>query len=308
MKISNTAWVCFALAVAAPAVHARTWTDATGKYTIEADLIAFDDDQVILQRKSDGALGSVELGKLCSDDQAYCGGKEAADAAAGVIDAPQTWTLKSGLQVPGRLVDYVRREVTMQRRRGKVYVNDRQFDNLPDVYKKIAPKVVGYYEKNRVDDEKKLTSWLVRRKGQPVTYTVDGVILELPSGDEYAVPFFLFSEQDLEVLRPGWEEWLAAAGEYDSQQDRSFELQSLAAAYKQDSEQRQQIARLQLGMQAVEAGMTSFWEVTLYPGPGVPGPPLWVLSPGRDSRTAGQGALARNPGYTLGPVRRVSRR
>lgn len=308
MKSSLFAWTALALAIGPAAADARTWTDKSGKYTLEADLIAFDDDQVILQRKSDGALGSVELGKLCDADREYCGGEEAAKAAAGVIEAPQTWHLKSGLKVPGRLVDYVRREVTMQRRRGKVYVNDRQFENLPDVYKKVAPKIVGYYEQNQVDDERKLTSWLVRRKGQPVTYTVDGVILELPSGDEYAVPFFLFSDEDLEVLRPGWEAWLAAAGEYDTQQDRSFELQSLAAAYKQDADQRQQIARLQLGMQAVEAGMTSIWEVTLYPGPGVAGPPLWVLSPGRDSRTAGQGALANNPGYTLGPVRRVSRR
>ncbi|MEN0111054.1 MAG: hypothetical protein AAF805_10050, partial [Planctomycetota bacterium] len=90
--------------------------------------------------------------------------------------------------------------------------------------------------------------------------------------------------------------------------DHGLELRSLAEAYRKDAAQRDRVARLQLGMQAIEAGVTSLWEVTLYPGPGVGGPPLWVASPGRDSRAATAAALARNPGYVAGPVRRVSRR
>ena len=58
-------------------------------------------------------------------------------------------------------------------------------------------------------------------------------------------------------------------------------------------------------MQAVEIGLTSLWEVTLYPQNG--GQPVWAVVPGRDSRTAQSNALAQNPGCTLGPVRRVSR-
>lgn len=295
------------LLLPASLASAREWFDVTGRYSIEAELIGFDDDQVILQRNADSELGSVPLEKLSQEDRDFLATKEAEMKAASLSGAPQSWTTRKGVQVPGRVVDYVQREVTIQRRRGKIYVNDRVFDNLPTVYKRIVPQLVGYFEENKVDDEKSLTSWLTHRKGQPQTYTVDGVILELDSGDEYAVPFFLFSDDDLAILQPGWEEWLAANGKYDQQQDMAFELQSAAAAYKQGAESRQRIAELQLGLQAVEVGLTTLWEVTLYPNNGA-GRPLWVVVPGRDSRTAQQNALAQNPGYSVGPVRRVSSR
>lgn len=293
------------LAGAADRTLGRTWTDDTGAYTIEADLVAFDDDQVILKRSSDGSLGSIDPTRLSEADLAYLQSEDAKAVAGEWADAPQTWTMRSGLKVPGRIVDFTQRQVTVQRRRGHVYVNDRRFENLPKIYKKIAPLVIGHFEGNAVSDEKSLTAWLVHRKGQPQTYTVDGVVLELESGDEYAVPFFLLSDADREVLQPGWEQWRAASGDYDTQQDHSFELQSLAAAYQRNAEQSQQIARLQLGMQAVDAGVTSLWEVTLYPAAG--GQPLWVVVPGRDSRVAQQTALQQNPGYRVGPARRVSR-
>lgn len=301
-----TCLLFLALAGTALPGHARTWTDATGRYTIEADVVAFDDDHVVLQRDSDNSLGSVPLAKLSDADREFLQSKEAKLAATAWSDDPQVWTTRAGLQVPGRVIEFVRREVTFKRRGGKVYVNGKRFDNLPPIYQKVAPMVVAYFEQNSVEDEPSLERWLVHRKGQPQSYSVDGVILELENGDEYAVPFFLFSEEDLAVLQPGWEEWLAAS-EYDTKRDRSLELQSLAAAYQRDSQQKQQIARLQLGLQAVDTGLTSVWEVTLYPGPGVGGPPQWVVVPGRDSRNAQQNALAQYPGYNIGPVRRVSR-
>ncbi|CAN0380562.1 unnamed protein product, partial [Ectocarpus sp. 4 AP-2014] len=141
----------------------------------------------------------------------------------------------------------------------------------------------------------------------PATYRCEGIVLEMRSGDEYAIPFFLLSEADLQVLQPSWEQWLASQGDYQSQSDVSEDLRALAAARQQDQEVTQQIARLQLAMQSATAGVTSLWEVTLYPGPGVAGTPLWVVVPGRDSRVATNNALTRNPGYTAGPVRRVSR-
>ena len=59
-------------------------------------------------------------------------------------------------------------------------------------------------------------------------------------------------------------------------------------------------------VQAVQAGVTSLWEVTLYPGrPGI-GPPLWVVMPGRNSGVAAEEAMASHPGYTVGPIRKVS--
>ena len=85
-------------------------------------------------------------------------------------------------------------------------------------------------------------------------------------------------------------------------------LQSLAAARSRDAQVQREIAMMQLKLQAVDAGLTSLWEVTLHPAAGNGGPPLWVVVPGRDSRQATETALQQNPGFIVGPVRRVSRR
>ena len=59
--------------------HARVWTDSTGKYSIEANLIAFNDTTVILQR-ADHQLGQVPIDRLSPADRDYLKGKEAGDA------------------------------------------------------------------------------------------------------------------------------------------------------------------------------------------------------------------------------------
>jgi hypothetical protein len=83
-------------------------------------------------------------------------------------------------------------------------------------------------------------------------------------------------------------------------------LRSLAAARYRDKLVQREIAMMQLKLQAIQAGVTSLWEVTLLPGAGQGGPPQWVVVPGRDSRQAIAAALQQNPGFVAGPVRRVS--
>jgi hypothetical protein len=63
---------------------------------------------------------------------------------------------------------------------------------------------------------------------------------------------------------------------------------------------------MNLNLQAIRAGLTSAWEVTLYPVPGNSSPPRWVVMPGRNSAQATAAALKNNPGFVVGPVRRVS--
>lgn len=308
MSIRPTALLLVVLAALAeaPLAEARSWSDTSGSYQVEAELVAMQDDSVILQR-ADHHLVEIEVATLSKEDRAYLSSEKAQLAAEKVAGQQQTWTTRGGLEIVGKAVEYVIKEVTIQRRRGKIYVNDRVLENLPDVYRKIVPRVVGHFEQKPIQDEAALKSWLIHRKGEPATYRCEGIVLEMRSGDEYAIPFFLLSEADLQVLQPSWEQWLASQGDYQSQSDVSEDLRALAAARQQDQEVTQQIARLQLAMQSVTAGVTSLWEVTLYPGPGVAGTPLWVVVPGRDSRVATNNALTRNPGYTAGPVRRVSR-
>src|SRR6185436_20483991 len=103
---------------------ARVWTDSTGKYSIEADLVAFNETTVILQR-ADHQLGQVAIDKLSQADRGYLKGKEAGDAVKKVSGATQTWTLRTGEKVLGRVAGFAQKPMTVQRRRGNIYVNDR---------------------------------------------------------------------------------------------------------------------------------------------------------------------------------------
>jgi hypothetical protein len=301
------------IALVTASASARVWTDATGQYKVEADLVAFNDQTVVLQRKDDKELGAVPIEKLSQTDQEFLKSKEAADAASKLTSAVQTWTLRDGTKLSGRMVGYARKDITLQRRRGKIYVNDRVFENLPEMYQLMVPKIVAQFERINRPDKDGLEAWLVRQKGLPRTFTLDGVIMEFENGDEYVIPFFFFSNEELQVLQPGWERWLTAhqGKKYDEQDNQAFLLQSAAAARQENEQLRRQIAMMQLNverlqtLQAVEAGLTSLWEVTLYPAAGNAGPPLWVVVPGRNSAEASNLALSQNAGYVAAGARKV---
>jgi hypothetical protein len=237
--------LCFVLSAQAAA---RTWSDSTGYYRVEADLIGFSETTVVLKKEKD-ELVAVPIARLSQEDRAYVQSKEAAEHSRRSADVMQTWTMASGLKVVGKVVDYGRREITVQRRRGKTYVNERLLDNLPEIYQRMLPKIVEHFEKTEIEDARELDSWVMGLRGKPRMFTCEGVILELENGDEYAVPFFLFSEDDLRVLRPGSERGLAGGADPADQEQESFLLQAQAQAYQQDRRVNQQIAVMQFQMQ-----------------------------------------------------------
>ncbi len=293
-------------AVFAALAYGRTWTDSTGYYRVEADLIGFSETTAVLKKENDH-LVAVPLAKLSEEDRAYLQSKDAAEVSRRSAGAMQTWSMASGLKVIGKVVDYGRRDITVQRRRGKTYVNERLLDNLPEVYQRMLPKIVSHFENTEVEGMPEFNSWVMRLRGEPRTFTCEGVILELENGDEYGVPFFLFSEDDLKILTPGWERWLAAGTDRANQEQESFLLQTQAQAYQQDQRVNQQIAMMQLQMQGYQAGLYDLWEVRLLPGSGVAGRPLSVVVPARDSRSAAAEAVRLNPGFVAGPVSKVMR-
>ena len=286
--------------------QARQWSDSSGNYSIEADLVAFNQDSVIIQR-ADKELASIPIADLSDADRQYLKSKEAIQTNSKRLDTLQTWTTKSGLKVLGKIVDYARGEVIIQRRRGKIYVNDTAYKNLPGVYQTMVMRVVAYLESMEIPDVKALEKWVRSLGGQPRSYILEGVTIELENGDEYSVPFFLLADKDQQVLKPGWDAWMNDREDYQKRQEHAFELQALSSAYHQNQAVDQRIAELNLNMQAIQAGLTSAWEVTLYPVEGNPNPPRWVITLGRNSRDATIAALRENPGYVEGPVRKVSR-
>jgi hypothetical protein len=285
----------------------RTWTDSTGNYKVEASLIAFNETTAVL-KKENHRLVAVPIDKLSKDDLAYLETKEAVESTRQAADRTQAWTMASGLKVIGRVVDYGRKDVTIQGRLGRIYVNDRLFENLPEVYQKAMCRIVSHFENITIRDKRDLKSWVTKLRGEPRTYTCEGVLLELENGDHYGVPFFLFADDDMKLLRPGWERWLAADKDRAKKEHESFLLRSQAQAYQQDQAANRQIAMMQLQMQAYQAGLFALWEVELFPGPGVAGAPLCVVVPGRDSRGAAIEAVRLNPGYAAGAVAKVRRK
>jgi hypothetical protein len=289
-----------------PAVDTRLWTDTSGHYQVEADLIAYSDTQVVL-KKTNGELISIAVQDLSPDDQEYLRSKEAQDRASSQSSATRTWTLAGGLKVNGRVVDYASRDVIVERHLGKTYVNDQSLDNLPAVYQQMVSKIVNHFEGTDLADRKALDAWLVRHAGKH-TYHCEGVLLELEDGDRYGIPFFLFSDQDQSALRPGWERWQAAQEDRRQQEEHSFLLRSQVQATQEQTEQMKQIAQVQLQLQAYDAGLFDLWEVALYPPQGSFGQPMSVVVPGRDSRQAAEAALQQYPNYAVGPIARVRRR
>ena len=296
----------FAVIMTNVAAQARQWTDATGTYSIEAEVFGFNDENVVLLRE-DNELGMLKMDELSAVDQEYLTSKEAEEINCKNIQSAQVWTTTSGLKLAGRVVDYVRDEITVQRRRGRMYVNDRVFGNLPELYQKLLPAVIEHFDGVDIPDDRALRQWLLSLGGKPRTFLIEGVILEWEDGDEYAIPFFAFSEQDRTWLKQGWTEWLAAEHDHDERDDLAFRLEAYAAAHLRNQQINQQIALMNLNLQAVQAGLTSVWEVTLHPAPGNPKAPRWVVVPGRTSQEASAAALRQNPGFVAGPVRRVSR-
>ena len=287
---------------------ARKWSDSTGRYHVKADLIAFNDNTAVLQ-KGNRELASVKIEQLSKADQDYLKSEEAASATRASSSGVSTWMLRNGLKVNGRVVGYGRREVVVQRKRGKLFVNDHLFDNLPGVYKRMVPKIVAHFEDQPIENEKDLMAWAIAQKGKPGSFVCEGVMLELENGDEYAVPFFFFSEEDLNVLEPGWRRWKAADDAKQQKEQKEHEellVQAQAQAYQKDRQTQQQISQMELALLATNAGITSIWEVGLYPRRGVAAQPVSVIVPARDSRQAQAAAMNQYPNYVAGPVRKLS--
>jgi hypothetical protein len=293
-----TAWILSCLA----SVEARVWTDVSGNYTFEANLVAFNDTDLVLE-KADKTLVAVDMEQLSAADQEYIKSKEAAEEVDKRGAKQQVWKMASGLEVIGDVVDYVQKEMTFSMSRGKIYVNDQLFENLTGIQQRVVPLIAAQFTKRPITDRAGLFDWLKRRKGEPETFTYDGVQMEMENGDLYAVPFFLFSDEALKVLKPGWEEWSSKHATFEQQQESELRLQTQA----QGGTETNQLLKMQLQMQAYQAGLFSLWEVMLYPGPNMSGWPLYVVVPGRNSAQAAEAALQKNPGYTVGPIARVNR-
>jgi hypothetical protein len=301
--------------VLAPFCSGREWKDASGLVKIQGTLLAADEHEVVIkldQKRKEHELLAVPLENLSKEDLEYLKSKEVTDLLA-AEGQKQVWELANGMKVFGRLVRFVEKDVSLQRRRGRLYVNDRPLDNLPEVYQKMIPNIVAYFEKTKFADHQAFDRWVAAQKSNVRTFHCEGVMVEFPNGDEYALPLFFLSPSAAKILQPSYEQWKSERQQQkaeeqavESQRQNDLYLQSQAMAMQQQQQEMMKIAKLQLLMNSVAAGVTDMWEVYLYPPNGMFGYPISVVVPARNSADASAIALQRNPGFVLGPVRKIA--
>ncbi len=312
--LASQIWLLALIHSPAAPVEQREWSDASGNYRFTAELIAWSDTRVVLQKENDDLI-SLEISDLSDADQAYIQTKKSQESPNAPGGELKTWVMRDGLRLNGRILDFAQRNIAIQRTLGKIYVNDRHFENLPPVYREMIPRIVSHFAKTEIEGRDGLDDWLKKTPLKTWTWSLEGVLLELEMGDRYVVPFFLFSDRDAAVLRSGWQRWQEA--QEDSRRDEeSFYLRAQAESYQeqQDTEsasdirQMRQIAEVSLQLQAYDAGLFDLWEVQVLPPNGSWAMPQTVVVPARDSRQASQAALQQFPGYRAGAIAKVRRR
>ncbi|MFG0264484.1 MAG: SHD1 domain-containing protein [Rhodopirellula sp. JB055] len=286
----------------------RTWTSANGAYKLEGELIGSNDTTAILKRRGSGRLAAVELQDLSDEDREFVT-KLTKERSSDDDLEMHTWTSREGLKIRARILAYGKKEYTLDRKLGAVTINGKAFSTFDPLHQKLILRVLSVLEDTSLEKESNLNQFVASFKGQPKSYTLEGVLMELASGDQIAVPFFMFSEKDLEVLQAGWENWKKYHEDDEARARENLMMRSEASHYQQSmaqQQQRQQLEVLKFNMAAVRTGLTSIWEVRIAPNPGVYGRPTSVMVSARDSLTATQMVLPNYPGYFMVGVRKFS--
>lgn len=288
----------------------RAWTDATEEYTTQAALVDFDTETVVLKKPS-GRLIALPIAKLSKADQEFLKSQNAAEVCKTHCAGNRTWVLRDGAKLAGRVVNYAPKKLVIQRRLGKVFVNDKSCQDLPKDAQHVVHKIVERSERVSIPDHQALERWATRLRGGSQTFDLEGVTLQADRGEMFAVPFFLFPEGCEKYLRSGYEEWLATQSKAEQlseaelyrQRQAELFLRARAADYQRD----QAMAGL-VELTAVEAGLVDEWQVLLTPKPGVAGPPITVIVPARTSSAARVAAASAIPNYVAGAARVLNRR
>ncbi|MGB7347187.1 MAG: SHD1 domain-containing protein [Pirellulaceae bacterium] len=322
--------LCFLVAIAFLSVteslaEVRRWTDESGKFSMDAELLTSDKDFVVLARESDGELVAVRRNELSKDDQNYITANTDSQASA-TSDAPSkpdsanrktqpydsTWKMSDGQVVKGRLIGFGAQELVVKRERGRIFVNDRELDELPPAYAKIVPDVVSRVDNKEISTREELESHLVDIGAGPFTYRVEGLQLDLASWGAITIPVSLLSIADAKQVQPALERWQASNEDDVSESDRSETARrerlvlDSQERYRRKAQQRQrQLKMMELNLLAVESGITDVWEVALYPRQRY-GYPRTVVVTARDSLQAKQQVIRKFPGWRIGPIAKVS--
>jgi hypothetical protein len=300
---------CLVLIVTALPCVAREWTDASGAYTFEGDLIAASDGTIVL-RRTKGELEAYQTSQLSEADQKFVADHLESNKDKKPADEMQTWTSRGGFNFRGRVIGYGTQDVTLKHERGTTKVNEKSIEELDEFYQMMIPKIVAEFDDPKVKSIEDLSSWGRKLRGKTKSFRIDGVMMRMENGEKLAVPLFLFAAKERDVLDEGLEKWNARATEEHERKREDFLAQTAAEEYQRnlaaEAQVNRQIQMMQLEMLAVNSGIAEVWEVQMIPLAGVAARPMAVLVTAQNSQAARVMAEQRYRGFASGAVRQVS--
>ena len=308
---SNYACTVLSLLLTLPwqCAAAREWSDVTGKHKFEGELIAAS-PETALSRSKRGGLEAYIVEQLSENDQAFVTDFINSKSSEIVPEKMHTWTGRDGFSFRGRVLGYGTQVVNIKYEFARITVNNKSFKEIDEIYQKMIPKIVAQFDDKSVKSEKDLIAWGRKLLGREKSFTVDGVTMRLENREEIVVPLFLFSDEERRVLEAGWDTWKAAADEEENRKRETFLAEAAAAEYQKaheaEARTNQQIQLMQLGMMAVNSGLTNIWQVQMLPRPGVLARPMVVVVPAANSAQASAMAAQKYPGFVPGAVRQMN--
>jgi len=262
----TTLMICLTLVQASTSAAPRVWSDTSGSFQIEAELVEFyTGAEIVSLRGTDGALRYIPLSSLCEADRDFVAEQQAsgvseeepvtaplpalqqpevelpdpnANPEAGenpviVINGEQdleVWRLVDGRQIGFTSWRFAEKTISFSRRSGKIYYGRQEFEDLPDWQQKLAMNDLGERFNKDIESISDLSYNLARTTDQHVSYEATGVELILPDGSSFLVPFY---EIHHENRAPIQEEWLAWAVEMERKAEEEAEQA------REDSERRE---------------------------------------------------------------------
>lgn len=332
--------ICSLLLLLPASLYGREWTDASGRFKLEAEMVSANDELVVLRTPSHRLL-AVNLKELSEADRAFVRERvsdlskteqlQPPDDATGPVvvevEAPaesqtvvrqpaavekHVWKLTNGQSLIGQFVGFEQKPLVIARRLGKVYVGNTAQEDLTPFNQRMIPAAVGHLEGAEIKTLRELENWMRDAGSGPWTYDVNAVVLESSEHGRVAVPIFLLDKSSLVIITPAFERWekirLAELPEDEASRYEDIErfltrAEITARAADEAIERRAQMLNLEL--YATATGVTDMWEVQLAPVNRF-GLPFTAVVPGVDSLTAQNAALQRFPGYQVVGVAKAS--
>jgi len=310
MKRMLLAVVCATLTTCVcPVTDARDWSDATGTYKFEGDLIAASEDTVVVRRKK-GDLQAYQIAQLSDDDKTFVRSHLEDTGKKTDPEEMQTWTGRAGFRFRGRVVGYGRGTIVVGHERGTTTVDKKTIDKLDEIYQLMLPKVIAEYDDETVKTKEDLQKWGRRLRGKDKSFTMDGVRMELDNGETISVPLFLFSPDERKLLEQGWQTWMSKDAEDTARRREEFLTVAAAAEYQRalraEQQAQMQIQMMQLELLKANSGLTQIWEVQMLPRPGVAARPTSVVISAQNSLTARMIAEQQYPAFASAAVRQLN--